>query len=829
MAMKPTIDLTTAVVVSAESASGAEAKAVQVLIEEIAKRTDVTLRHTYDKRDTQNAGADECPSPSAHLTPHIIVGTWASLAGLANLGNLTSFASETITATEALPALVGSLQPEGYVLQAVSTAGLATVFIIGADARGVLYGVGKFLRKALLKQQSIRFDEAYKEASSPRYPIRGHQLGYRPKTNAYDAWTVEQYEQYIRELALFGANSIEIMPPRTDDDAIGPLMKVDPSEMMIQLSAIIDSYGMHVWIWYPNMADDYADPQVRQLELAEREEIFSKLSRIDAVMIPGSDPGGMHPDPLFEWSEEMSQLLRRYHPAASIWLSPQVMKYEPRPWLEAFYKQVEREPEWLGGVVFGPHVDESLPDYRARIPQKYQIRRYEDITHNFHCQYPVVDWDLSLALTAGRESYNPRPLAQKHIHNVFAPYADGNISYSEGINDDVNKFIWSDQDWNSDTPVIETLRDFARLFIGCDYAETVAQGLMALEANWVGPLIVNDHVEVTLQQWTQLEEDAPPQVLNNYRFQMGLLRAYYDAYVKRRLIYETELEYKAKDALRGARSSGSLAALERVGQLLQLSVTEPVAQDYKQRCSDLADDLFANIGSQLTVERHFAISVGRGAFMDTIDVPLNNANWLYTQCRLIKELADEEARLAQIRQLLNRTNPGPGGYYDNLGSSSSANRVDPGRGWEVDPGYLYSPRTAPSIYLLEMKKEKQDALGGIPLAWVNHINTLTDTPIHVTYDHLDPHSSYTVKVVYVGDTVDAELSRDYWASMMANDRYLLQDEVRIKQGMATTHESPIPQEAHADGKLKLTFQRTRGFKRLNIAEIWILRQHSIQA
>jgi len=797
MDMKSALDLSKAAIVACEGIQGAEAKAIDVLIEEVGKRTGITLPLTHQH------GLKHSPS--------IVVGT------AKNLQHMIDGSSE-------LQLEIEQLQPEGYLLQTVVRDDRAHIFIIGADARGVLYGVGRFLRKAVMQKQSIKMDSSMKLITSPRYRTRGHQLGYRPKTNAYDAWTVETYEQYIRELALFGANSIEIVPPRTDDDATGPLMKVDPMEMMIRLSEIIDSYGLDVWIWYPNMGDDYTDPQTRAFELAEREEIFSKLKRINVVMIPGSDPGGMHPDRLFEWSEEVSDLLKRYHPAGQIWLAPQVMKYEPKPWLDSFYENMDREPEWLGGVVFGPHVDEMLPQFRERIPVKYPICRYEDITHNYVCQYPVANWDMALARTVGREGFNPRPVAEKHIHNVFAPYAIGNISYSEGINDDVNKFVWSDQDWDPDTSVMETLRDFARLFIGSEYAEPIARGLMALEENWEGPLIVNEQVEVTLLQWMQMEREAAPEVLDNYRFQMGLIRAYFDAYVKRRLIYETELEARAKDALRFAPVTGSLEALKKVEQQLRLAKEEPVAQDYKQRCHELADKLFNNIGYQLTVGRHFAIGVDRGAFIDSMDYSLNDIDWLLTQCAIIRGLDTEDKRLEAIHHALNRTNPGPGGYYSNFGAYGQDRRVDPGLGWEQDPGYLISPRTAAAFYLFRMKEEEKMKLGGVPLAWVQHVNTMTETPIHITYSQLDPHSAYKVKVTYVGDTIDPNLCRDTWVRMTVNDKYRLQDEIQVKEGKCTIQESLIPQEVLVNGELKLTFQRIRGFKRLNIAEIWVTRQ-----
>ena len=72
--------------------------------------------------------------------------------------------------------------------------------------------------------------------TAPEYPLRGHQLGYRPKTNSYDAWDLAQWEQYIRDLAVFGTNAIELIPPRSDDDADSPHFPLPPMEMMVGMS-----------------------------------------------------------------------------------------------------------------------------------------------------------------------------------------------------------------------------------------------------------------------------------------------------------------------------------------------------------------------------------------------------------------------------------------------------------------------------------------------------------------------------------------------------------------------------------------------------------------
>ena len=219
-----------------------------------------------------------------------------------------------------------------------------------------------------------------------------------------------------------------------------------------------------------------------------RLKCFKVLPKLNALFVPGGDPGDLEPDVLFAWLKRLAVVLHQYHPEAKIWVSPQVFRPSQK-WYDAFYKEVNRKYPWFGGVVFGPWVKEPIRKVRQLVNKDIPIRKYPDITHSLSCQYPVPQWDLAYAITLGRECYNPRPYQEKQIQNVFAKYANGSISYSEGINDDINKFVWSGQDWDPTTPVIETLRDYARLFIGPGYTETFAQGIIALEKNLKGPLV----------------------------------------------------------------------------------------------------------------------------------------------------------------------------------------------------------------------------------------------------------------------------------------------------------------------------------------------------
>jgi len=693
-----------------------------------------------------------------------------------------------------------------------------TIIISAKTSRGVLYGIGKLLRSMEMRQGNILVPSPLLIATDPAYPIRGHQLGYRPKTNSYDAWTVAQFDQYIRELSLFGANSIEIIPPGTDDDATSMHMKLPHLDMVAEQSRICQKYDLDVWMWYPNMGSDYVHPDSVAKELAIRREVFAKVPRLDHLFVPGGDPGELEPDVLFNWLEKVAVELNQYHPNAKIWVSPQVFR-PTKAWLDRFFYHINQKPNWLGGVVFGPWVKMPIEDIRRVTSPDIPIRRYPDITHSYSSQYPVPRWDLAYAITLGRECINPRPYDEKHYHNVLAKYAQGSISYSEGTNDDVNKFIWSNQDWNPETPVIETLRDYARFFIGPDYTEDVAQGLLALERNFDGPLGMNTHVSTTLQQWQALEQKASPEVLENFRFQMGLIRAYFDAYIQKRLIYETWLEQKGKESLSLHEKIGSDSAISACKATLMRAWLEPVDSQLKVRTMELADKLFESIGAQLTIEKHGATG-GRGNFIDNIDAPLNDVAWMFSELDKAEKALTSAEKTDIIETILNRTNPGPSGCYDNFGNPESWKRVIFRSDSYNDPGSLKTPRVNFGVGLKDVEwVDEIKAVGfegrATPMAWMNCINTLYDQPLEIEYKDLDPDSRYLIRVAYTGR----------FRSRMK----LTADGITVHELMQTgekpIYEFPIPTEALKDGKVIFSWTCGEAERGSQVSEIWIIKQN----
>ncbi|HTS72024.1 MAG TPA: alpha-glucuronidase family glycosyl hydrolase [Terriglobia bacterium] len=790
-------DLGKAQIFSPPGLSPREERALRVLAEEVEKRTQLRLPLV--------------PTWPSNSTPTFVAGTNATLQRLRS--HLPAGTPEARGA-------------DGYALRVTPGDGPSVVTVAGTDERGVLYGVGKLMRSLRMTRLRVEVEGHIDIASSPQYALRGHQLGYRPKANSYDGWTVGLWDQYIRELALFGCNLIELIPPRSDDNADSPHFTLPPKEMMIEMSHICNEYDLDVWIWYPAMERDYSDSATVDREVAAWGEIFQALPRIDAVFVPGGDPGHTEPKFLMSLLEKQAQNLRRYHPKGQIWVSPQSFS---QAWFDEFLGILKAQPPWLSGVVFGPQTRVDLPTMRMLVPARYPIRLYPDITHTLECQFPVPDWDVALALTEGREPICPRPEGFANIARRYLPYSAGFGSYSEGCNDDVNKFVWNALAWNPEAKVIDILRDYSRFFISHRYAEDFAQGLLELEKAWQGPLLANENVESTLTRFRAMESAATPAELLNWRFQQGLYRAYYDAYVRRRLIYETDLYNQALDKLEAIHAVGSQpvavsdghhtaeptnaldasVVIAEAQSILAKVPTQPVAQELRTRILQLGEALFQSIRMQLAMELYQAEDVDRGGNLDTLDAPLTNGPWLTQRLREIGALPAAREQIAAIEEVLNRTNPGPGGFYDDLGDIARPSRLVRGPGPNEDPEFRQSVLIGHDYPLP----------AGLPLAWKRWAEALYDAPLRMHYMALDPQARYKIRVVYAGDAPHAKIR------LACEGGPEIHPFISKLQPVAPL-EFDIPAVATASGDLTLVWTREPGLggngRGTQVAEVWLV-------
>ncbi|MEZ6034575.1 MAG: hypothetical protein R3C17_15880 [Planctomycetaceae bacterium] len=700
--------------------------------------------------------------------------------------------------------------PEGF---AIGVHG-DDVFVVGRDARGVLYGVGRLLRAMKMRHDQIVLPRSTKISTSPKYPMRVHQLGYRNTATSYDLWTVDKYEQYLRELSIFGCSGAELiqeLPPGGKDSV---LMAEPQWDMNIRLSHLLNAYDLDVFLWYPVpiLGDDR---KLYDTELSYRKRLFQEMPRIDHVFVPGGDPGNNHPRVLMPALETMAGMLHERFPNAGIFVSNQKMNPEWTEWMFNYFR--EQQPEWLGGYVYGPGTEHSIMDARKWLPEQYPIRRYPDITHNVRAEFPVPHWDSRMAQTLGREGINPRPGHNQAVHNAYDEYAIGFGSYSDGIHDDLNKMVWSALAWDPDADIHEIVSDYGRLFFGEDVGEEAAEGLWMLQENMTGNFLKNENVPKTLAKWRSIGEQVSPAVRESWRYQMYLMRAVFDHYTRERGIAELKYEQAAYAALTKAPQVGAAAAIANARQEFDRVDSVQFGVPLREEMAALADDLFNSIGWQFSIDPpYFTRNPERGALLDLLDVPLNDRPWLEDQFTEIMSMATEAERLQRIELLVNWDNPGPGGFYDDLGDPERQPHVDMLSSYEENPSRL--DRVTEGHYRW-MHNETRKVDSHYRWSWLHHCQTLHGAPLIMRYDGLDRNAEYKIKLVEFGrfgSTID----------LTADDKFLIHGPRRTELPIWPI-EYDIPQAATEDGRLELKWGLVEG-RGTQVAEVWLIKKSSDQ-
>jgi hypothetical protein len=779
------IDLSHSSVIIPRDIDGPETAAVQLLVNEVAKRTGVSWRvSAWDSSENQKA-SESCIF----------------------IGRSDQFPSSLLVPS-ALPAR--AMKPEAFLIQTMGAGSAQRLMVAGEDDRGVLYGIGFLLRHIDYSKDRAILLAPLHVVSAPQFAVRGHQLGYRFKNNTYDAWTPEQFEQYIRDLAVFGTNTIEILPPNTDDAPSSPLFPLPAMEMMTRVSGIIQKYGLRCSVFYPAMANDYSDPRTIESELRVWGDVFSKLPQVDELMVPGGDPGHTDPAILFPFLAKVAAVLHQSHPNAGVWVSAQGFNADQ---MTRFYALVAARPPWLTGIVVGPQSRDGLDVQRAHIPKQIPIRFYPDIAHSMHSQLPVPEWDVAYALTEGREVINPRPMAETTIFHHYAPYMNGFVTYSEGVNDDVNKFIWSALGWSAQTNPLATLREYARYFAGNDgfHADDFAAGIVSLEKNWAGPLAANISVNATLHRFEKMHQMATPAQSGNWRFEMALYRAFTDAYERHRLLIASAQEQTALGFLAGADRIGSAAAMQKAEAALNADPPELAAlKPWRNTIEDLAGRLFHDIGLQLSVTKYGASAIERGATLDTVDVQLNDRVWLEREFARIRAMRNESDRLQPILALVHWRDPEPGGFYDDLGVPSSEPHLVRGPGYPTDPAFF---RTAVDG-IADRTPDQGWRLSQLSYAGANY-----DHPLELRFSGLRAHTPYKLCIVYAGEDYAVPIT------LIANDSYLVHGP-RARIANPESVEFTLPMKETASGSLDLKWTRPPGLggggRGLQVAEVWLV-------
>ena len=156
----------------------------------------------------------------------------------------------------------------------------------------------------------------------------------------------------------------------------------------------------------------------RAAEIERHVSLYQACPRLDAVFVPGGDPGANPPDLLLPFLKDIGERLMAQHPEVRVWLS---LQWFNRAQIEEVFAYLDKnKPDWLGGLVAGPSSSAIGAERESGSRPKYKLRHYPDITHTVRCQYPVP-WDPAFSSDLGLECPIPGPYSTRMFTTGCSP------------------------------------------------------------------------------------------------------------------------------------------------------------------------------------------------------------------------------------------------------------------------------------------------------------------------------------------------------------------------------------------------------------------------
>jgi len=439
------------------------------------------------------------------------------------------------------------LKPEGY---RIADGRNGAIRIIGADDRGLLYGVGRFLRGSRYLASGFQ-PSAWRGASAPEKPFRAIYFATHFHNYYHDA-PVAEIERYVEELGLWGYNAVIVWYDMhhfrgfDDPDAVRMRERLrailraarriglrtgltllanegyadSPQELRLTPPTQIEVRGMYGTELCPSK------PGAMDVVLRSMGESFGAYRDIglDYLSIWPYDQGGCGCAQCRPWgcngflkaAKPIAELARRMYPRVKIVLSTWLFdaREDEGEWA-GLAKALADDPGWVDYVLADSHT--TFPRYPIErgVPGGLPLVNFPEIS-----MWGMSPW--------GGYGSNPLPVRFQGLWDSAKAKLSGGFPYSEGIYEDLNKAVYAGFYWQADRRAEETIREYAAYEFGPDTVEDVPAAVRILEANHTRPAADAGSLEA-LRHLNRAARTMTPQALASWRWRILYLRAVLDA------------------------------------------------------------------------------------------------------------------------------------------------------------------------------------------------------------------------------------------------------------------------------------------------------------
>ena len=423
------------------------------------------------------------------------------------------------------------------------------VKIVGNDERGLLYGVGKFLRTSRYDQGGFT-PGAWRGTSVPVCPVRGVYIATH-FNNFYEAAPIEEVERYIEDLALWGVNSLVFHFPHWqfngyDDPAARKAMdrqkqiiraahavgmragllqvandafKSSPQEL--RNTPVPDALGRHGHFGV-NLCP--AKPMAHEVLLRDWDRLLDEFADVglDYIDYWPYDEGGCGCKDCWPWGargylklcSELSKSVRAKYPKAQIILSTWTYDTPPCGEWEGLAKALAKDKSWVDIIQADAHEDFPRYPLDKGVPGGLPMVNFPEIS-----MWGQGPW--------GGYGANPLPARFQRLWNQTEKKLSGGFPYSEGIYEDIDKVIVNQLYWDPARPVMETVKEYISFEYSPEFVRQLATVVETLEKNHSRGGITSD-AENALKLVQEADAKLTPQAKSAWRWRIFYLRTLID-------------------------------------------------------------------------------------------------------------------------------------------------------------------------------------------------------------------------------------------------------------------------------------------------------------
>jgi len=374
------------------------------------------------------------------------------------------------------------------------------ISITGQSKSGLLAGIGKLLRISSYSPGTITIPDTTIE-DAPMMNIRG----LYPATHFHNYYHVapnEKIDKLLEDFALLGANNIYIAFDMHEYDGLQHPKAQKQLSRVKHIAKTTHDLGMKFTLGFianegynntpkklrAKRSEGIADygteicpstEEGRVLILKNQKEIISSFDKVEMFCSWPYDQGGCACDKCSPWggngfikiSKDDAENFHKIFPKGEFWLSTWNFDLRHTGDYAGLFSYMQKEkPDWITGLLTGIQSKNYLQTFDRPYPEKYKVAWFPEIS-----MLKVRPWMWSA---------NPLPNHFKKIIGELKEKIVGGWIYSEGIYEDINKFIWFSYYWNPDKTMDEIMHEYAAYYLSPDIADEAVKLFHLLEESY---------------------------------------------------------------------------------------------------------------------------------------------------------------------------------------------------------------------------------------------------------------------------------------------------------------------------------------------------------